>query len=554
MRTFDRQFWLAVALAAVVMIPRSWLISRAHSECVDAEYHLDHGLCAIRGEHPPLTYNDPPLGEALMALPLYLAGCRPVDASSLGGVQSRPLRRSVIYGQPISPELALSLVAVWKAVLFLPAAAVVFHWCRQLYGLRSAWLALALLLIEPTIAAHVAVAALDSLAMGAAVIAAFFGWQFIERPTARRAIVAGLALSAALLIKHSCVLLPPTIVLLALLHWNTRAARSSPRAQFNALALLTLATIAFLWPLTLFNFSAPTEWGRFPPVRYDSTNVTLARMAHDAASVRWPAGIYLGSLMEAVEHARDGHPALLWGEYRTHGWRYYFLAVALYKVPVGIAIVLLLGAVSLAWKRVTWSEVGLIAPMFATGVLIVFGGINIGFRHALPCYVFLLMLSTRCLAAPTFRFCTWTAWIALAAAAVHVSSFHPDYLSYINGPWRRPYLAIGDSNIDWGQATRQIATWLDRNPQYASRTIHYDDFDDHSGAAVWRYLGDRVRHAPVKGVVPSEGILIVSPAWIAGLYDRQTDYAALRYVRPIDTIGHSLLVYDLDALPNRPGR
>src|SRR5947209_20611649 len=34
-RTLDRGFWLAMALAAVVLLPRSALIARAHSESFD---------------------------------------------------------------------------------------------------------------------------------------------------------------------------------------------------------------------------------------------------------------------------------------------------------------------------------------------------------------------------------------------------------------------------------------------------------------------------------------------------------------------------------------
>ena len=41
------------------------------------------------------------------------------------------------------------------------------------------------------------------------------------------------------------------------------------------------------------------------------------------------------------------------------------------------------------------------------------------------------------------------------------SAYHPDYLCYINAPVRKPYLAISDSNVDWGQSLKQVKAWLD---------------------------------------------------------------------------------------------
>jgi hypothetical protein len=320
------------------------------------------------------------------------------------------------------------------------------------------------------------------------------------------------------------------------------------RAQFNAAAALGLVAIVSLWPLTLFDRSAPREYGRPQAVEYGNRWTLGARIFLPTLSIRWPAGIYLGSLIEARAHHLDGHPAYLLGMTSRHGWWYYFPVVAAYKVPIGVALVILCGFASLARKNLTWPELGLLAPMLAIALLVTASGINIGFRHALPAYVFLLIFASRCASLPN-RAWTGVAWAGVLAAAAHALSYHPDYLSYFNAPWRKPYLAVNDSNVDWGQATREAARWLARHPQ-PGRVIHFDDFDECSGAAALRYLGDRVRHVPrTEAGVPSSGVLIISPAWVAGLYGRTQGTARLRAVEPTDTIGHCLLVYDLDALP-----
>ena len=47
---------------------------------------------------------------------------------------------------------------------------------------------------------------------------------------------------------------------------------------------------------------------------------------------------------------------------------------------------------------------------------------------------------------------------------------------------------------------------------------------------------------------PSTGLLIVSPTWPLGFWDPWDRYSALRRHQPIATIGHCMLVYDLDKM------
>src|SRR5439155_4925657 len=130
-----------------------------------------------------------------------------------------PLYLAVLYGQRLRPETICAMVAVWKAVLFLPFAGLVFHWCRRLYGLRGGWLALALVLVEPTIAGHVAPAALDVLGAEAALFACWLAWRYFEAPTKRRLIAAGVAVAAAMLTKQTSVILPAVVAAYAGAYW-----------------------------------------------------------------------------------------------------------------------------------------------------------------------------------------------------------------------------------------------------------------------------------------------------------------------------------------------
>ena len=73
---WDRHAWLCILIAAAVLIPRSWLISRQTNECFDSDYHLRHGLAVLLGTRDQFVMgsNDPPLGQMILALPMAMTG------------------------------------------------------------------------------------------------------------------------------------------------------------------------------------------------------------------------------------------------------------------------------------------------------------------------------------------------------------------------------------------------------------------------------------------------------------------------------------------------
>src|SRR5262245_58786400 len=77
-RGFGGELWLAIAIAALVLIPRGYFIANAQSERIDDEYHLQRGIQFLNqmlaGDRS-LPLNDPPLGAAISLLPLWIAGC-----------------------------------------------------------------------------------------------------------------------------------------------------------------------------------------------------------------------------------------------------------------------------------------------------------------------------------------------------------------------------------------------------------------------------------------------------------------------------------------------
>jgi hypothetical protein len=303
---------------------------------------------------------------------------------------------------------------------------------------------------------------------------------------------------------------------------------------------MVLVAAVSLWAFTGFDVSPPRNVGRMFRAEYTQAFSFKADVLNGQMMRPQPAGIYFGSLAEAVNHGIDGDVAYLLGQSAgPGGFWYYFPVLATYKIPLGIAAVLLLALISLRRKPLRRDEWALLIPFLAWGFYIAWSGINMGFRHALPSYIFLLLFAARAVSLSSVA-----AWIGVALAAIHVLSWHPNYLPYVNYPRSHAYRDIADSNIDWGQSLRQARQWID---QHASRDVPLSIcyYGDLSGDPVHYYLGDRVRSFPRTGPLPHEGLLIMTPHWEA--IDPKT-WGSLYRLKPIAIIGGCMRVYDLSQL------
>ncbi len=541
--TVDRQFWLAIALAALVLIPRGYLISNAHSERIDDEYHLQRGvqfLNRIVVNNPQLPLNDPPLAEALTVLPLWLAGCW----------ERQPQIVSALWGHRWSADAILNTIGVWKSILFLPMIGVAFTWCRQLYGIRGAWLAVGLLLVEPNFAAHIPLPTIDVLGVEGIVITCYLAWRYFEHPSALRLISAAVATGFAMMLKHTAIILPAVILVFAMLWWIVKP-QAQPRwmRRLGAYATGVVVVLITIWTTCLFDISRPSfpvmpESKRLPDT-WRELHPTTARILDRPL----PAGLYISSLLEASLHARLGHVSYLFGETTRDGWWYYFLVVATFKVPIGIALVMLLAVVSLWFVRPKWDELGLLVPMVAWSAFMMKSNINIGFRHFLPAYVFMLLLASRTGVVPGKARLIAT-WLAIIAAAAHTLTWHPNYLCYVNSRRHSAWRAITDSNVDWGQGWKFARQWIDQHPD---RPIYVRDM----GWTKRRLTSVRRRVGPAATVIgrgvelPTSGVIIVSPVTLVGMYGSSDQYKALGKCEPIAILGDSLRVYDLETLATK---
>lgn len=532
-------------LALAVVPARSAYIAHYHSESIDDEYHLVRGVRYLRGELGKTPLNDPVLGATVMALPVWAEGAVPnkgKDAHKFG---------LVLHGQKhASAETLLLLVALWKSVLYVPFVALAFAWVRRTYNAAAGWAAAIILLIEPTIGAHVQPAALDVLGFEMIVLACWCWWRYFERPGWGRLTAAAVLSSAAMLTKHTAIVVPAV----AAIYWvvfQIRRWKLKPRPEAANVAAIADSSerpdphrLDYATPRPGRTFGIPRD------MIHAAAAVAIALVALYVLSIdssHFPASYYWRSMQEAMHHGEGGHPSWFLGHRNDAGdWRYYFV-VAAYKVPLPLMAWIALGVASLAFVRPRFAELALFVPMLLLGGLVIAGGINIGFRHAIPAYGLLLMLSTRWLLIDGAAIRVGAVAL-LAATTLDVARFGPDLLSYLNYPRRQPWMTINDSNLDWGQGLKQIRAWIDANPKMiGGRPVWVRAFGLSYSIAPEHYLGDRATRVRRNGPAPTSGLLIIGPAHVVGLFEDDPErFAFLRGREPDAIIGHSNLVFDLD--------
>ncbi len=580
--------WLLILIALLVLVPRSAYIASVHSECIDDEYHLVRGVRFLTGQLGRTPLNDPTLGEAIMALPLWIADAQPNKNFKFG---------QILHGQKVPIETLTMTVAIWKSILFVPCVLLAFVWVRRLYNERAAWVAVALLLVEPTISAHIAPAGLDVLGFEAILAGCFCWWRYFEKQTWLRLVVAASVSGAAMLVKHTAIILPMVAVIYAMAWWvrrwrdlrytnapkpgdaigvassredlsdglltggaqptrellSDRPPALSPDYRGNGtrkslgwmlrrdlIHAFCAIVIAFI---TLHFLSGGSVQTRRPD-SIEATS-TLGKLFEYPL----PAGNYIASLQTAIHHGGEGHPSWFLGARNDEGCWYYYPVVAFYKVPIALMVFVAVGLFSL-WKAPpTFGEIALVVPMLLLFVLITSGGINIGFRHAIPSYALLLMLCCRSMSLD-LKWLNRTVFALLAVTTLDTARYFPNLISYINFPRDKVWMDVNDSNIDWGQGLKQIRIWCDENwKSYGGRGIYVRYFGLDYSPHVEHYLDEtHVTKIERNAGPPDHGILIISPVYVAGLFERGGRYKFLRTEEPIAIIGDSNLVFDLDEI------
>jgi hypothetical protein len=530
----------------------------------DEPFHLAAGYAALARHDYRVDPEHPPFQRMWAALPLLVMGDVTLDTAPIDRASPSAWVAGQLYGfsqrflyVANDADRLLSAARFMTLLLGTALGVLVFSWTHEWLGFRPAVAVLCLYTIEPNLAAHASLVTTD---FGIACFmfgAVYFLWRTCRQPSSGN--LAGLVILVALaaVSKFTAVVLAPIFAIL-LAHAVFRQ-RTLTAIQGTGIAtLLAGATWLAIWATYGFRYAPSASPGWLFHLQYDA--IVQARVPGLAALSAWvddhhllPNAFTQGFLIgQAKAQLR---PAFFAGSYSATGWWYYFPAAIALKTPLTVLACVVAGLGTLAAAQ--RDEEGMVAFVVCPIVVILGAAmlthINIGLRHVLPIYPFMLLCAAAAVRALLDRGRIAVVAIGIAVALVEFGSTYPYTLAFFNqlvgGPsngWR--YLA--DSNLDWGQDLKRLKRWMQAN-SVARVNLAYFGLAD---PAYYRIAGPRLPAAP--DVLSTRfdqpqlpGYVAVSVTELLGVYfdeQRRDLYAPLRDREPVADIGHSIRVYWVD--------
>jgi len=205
------------------------------------------------------------------------------------------------------------------------------------------------------------------------------------------------------------------------------------------------------------------------------------------------------------------------------------------------------------WRRFLDDTVYTLLPLAVFLVAAMTAKLNIGARHILTIYPFVLLLAgcavNKFYGAPRKSFRLLLVSLCLLAISEFIS-IYPHYLAFFNqftgGP-RNGHKYLIDSNLDWGQDLKGLKHWMD---EHDVRHINLSYF----GTADPAYYRIDCTHLPgepffdekLTGDPRLPGFVAVSVTNLRGLYfpdNARNLYKPLLDMKPAAVIGYSIYVY-----------
>jgi hypothetical protein len=563
--------WPVIVVLAVFLLgyfPLQRISSARRSATADEPLHLTAGYVAWKYRDFRFDPTHPPLlrmwaaGALLgrVSRPVELTGIETADFAAWSDA-SLKYSSDFLFGGPDGAALlegARFRIVVLGALL----GVLIFAWVRECLGLVPAGLALGLYAMEPNLSGHATLVTTDLGVTCFIFGAVYFLWRTQRRYTVAN--LGGLALFSALAVvsKYSAILLGPILGLLLLVA-VVRRTQITPRRALAVMVLVGTAGILAIWAVYGFRYDPSPAPGLLlhpggigilsPPVR-----VLAAVGSWIDAWHLLPNAYTQGFLLSQA--TAEALPAYLNGEVRAGGWWYYFPFAFLVKTPSVLLILAAAGLVGLLGPvrpDAPRPRAFVLLPVAVYLACAMASEINLGVRHILPVYPFVL-----CLAAVAMHeliqsrhlLARLVLAVALVFALVRFQSAWPGNLTFFNrfagGPLNGARL-LTDSNLDWGQHLKSLKRWMDVNHVRQINLAYAGTIDPESYGIQGTCLPGSPSYAGVTAPrLP--GYVAISATVQSGVYlpeESRLLYAGFKDLVPVAIVGNSIRVYWVEDWP-----
>ena len=469
------------SFATVLLLLHAWIVfdlSRRMSATYNESSHIVAGLaCWHTGAYHFYNVN-PPLPRMVSTAILLLDP--ELDLEALRRIQHIPGTRDerevgMFFADTNASRFHRIVCLARLAGVFWVTLGgiVVWRWACILFGPDGGLLALGLWTFEPTVTAHAALVTGDvpGMVMGLAASLAF--WAAMRSGSYFHSVATGILLGLALLCKFTLVLLLPAWSVAWLLVLRSRD-------QYAILALPLFAqlrrsvVVGFLAWATLNSWYEFRGTGtRIGDLQFFSKSFQESPFIQNSLARAIPLPLPTDFVLGMDLQQRDFEGALssyLFGEWRSHGWWYYYVYAFVIKSPFGhLAVYFLAVIIAMRWRTSIPVLLWLI-PAILIAIASMKSGYTNSLRYLLPAYPFIFIMSGCVVSFPTipmFEYRKWMSAILVCYSAGSMWSTYPNSLGYFNesvGGVENGWRYLAGSNVDWGQDWIALRKWLDTHP------------------------------------------------------------------------------------------
>jgi len=430
---------------------------------------LKHGDFGLNPEHPPLV-------KMIAAIPLQSMNLRePQLQNRYFKTEAYLSGRDLIFANDF--ETITFRARMFASIFALMVALLAFLTAREMFGTGAGFITLLLLVFEPNFLAHGAIVATDIGAACCLLASIYAFYRYVKSPSWGRVAVLGLAAGVYFITKHSAVLLPAMLVLLAITELLRRRQPGDETRLHQAMQMAGaflvagVITVAIIWVGYGLRFSArPAGQQINPPLEATLGNLSPIEGKAVTMAARWkllPESWLYG--LADVRSVANVWPSYMFGKVYAHGVWFYFPVAFLIKATLTTLIFLPLIVYAIASGKLRgWREILFLTVPPALYLFIsMTSKLNIGIRHILLVFVFLLVLAGGAAWNLISKNRRW-AWAIGVLVLFHIVSslraFPTSYMAYANELWGGPanvHKYLTDSTTDWGQQLKAVKRYID---------------------------------------------------------------------------------------------
>ena len=481
LQSFLNRPWVSFAgVALLLLVLEGQLLYSVRQESLtwDEGDHIFAGYMSLKHHDFGLNPEHPPLVKMVAAIPLQSMNLRePQLQNRYFKTEAYMGGRALIFQNDFNTIIFRA--RMFASIFALMTALLAFLAAREMFGTGAGFITLVLIVFEPNFLAHGGLVTTDTGAACCLLASIYASYRYVKAPSWGRVAVLGVAAGIFFITKHSAVLLPPMLLLLAITELLRRRQLGDETRLRQAVRLAAafvvagIVAVAIMWAGYGFRYSArPAGQQIVPPLESTLGNLSpiegkaVTMMAHrKLLPESWLFGL------ADVRSVANVWPSYIFGKVYAHGVWFYFPLAFVIKATLPTLIFVPLIIYAIATRKLRgWREILFLSlPPTLYFAISMTSKLNIGVRHILLVFIFLLVLAGGAAWSLIRHDRRWTWPIAILLLFHVVSSlraFPTSYMAYANELWGGPaniHKYLTDSTTDWGQQLKAVKRYIDHH-------------------------------------------------------------------------------------------